>query len=159
MLILFSTSTVLLHRAVPEPGAARGSGREGPLEPRPLSPGGSRATSSPLRPTPWTLPGRNRKANAFQLELVDGYCTKEPLAQQGPREHMLTAVSDLSCYSPYLQNAEWRSLNTPPGLICSLPTGGLPFSSPGDLPEPGTEAVSPTSPALAGGFFTTGSIW
>uniref|UniRef100_A0AAA9TDG6 EF-hand calcium binding domain 2 n=1 Tax=Bos taurus TaxID=9913 RepID=A0AAA9TDG6_BOVIN len=29
---------------------------------------------------------------------------------------------------------------------------GLPFPSPGDLPNPGTES---TSPALAGGFFTT----
>ena len=29
---------------------------------------------------------------------------------------------------------------------------GLPFLSPGDLPDPGKE---PTSPALAGGFFTT----
>ena len=29
---------------------------------------------------------------------------------------------------------------------------GLLFPSPGDLPDPGTE---PTSPALAGGFFTT----
>jgi len=29
---------------------------------------------------------------------------------------------------------------------------GLPFSSPGDLPHPGIE---PVSPALAGGFFTT----
>ena len=29
---------------------------------------------------------------------------------------------------------------------------GLPFPSPGDLPDPG---VKPTSPALAGGFFTT----
>ena len=29
---------------------------------------------------------------------------------------------------------------------------GLPFSSPGDLPDPGIE---PTAPALAGGFFTT----
>ena len=29
---------------------------------------------------------------------------------------------------------------------------GLPFPSPGDLPEPGIE---PTSPALAGKFFTT----
>ena len=28
----------------------------------------------------------------------------------------------------------------------------LPFPSPGDLPKPGIE---PTSPALAGGFFTT----
>jgi len=31
---------------------------------------------------------------------------------------------------------------------------GLPFSSPGDLPEPGVE---PVSPALAGQFFTTES--
>ena len=29
---------------------------------------------------------------------------------------------------------------------------GLPFPSPGHLPDPGTE---PKSPALAGGFFTT----
>ena len=29
---------------------------------------------------------------------------------------------------------------------------GLPFPSPGDLPDPGAE---PASPALAGGFFTT----
>ena len=37
---------------------------------------------------------------------------------------------------------------------------GLPFPSPGDLPDPGIE---PGSPALAGGFFTTkwhlGSPW
>ena len=31
---------------------------------------------------------------------------------------------------------------------------GLPFPSPGNLPDPGIE---PTSPALAGGFFTTES--
>ena len=31
----------------------------------------------------------------------------------------------------------------------------LPFSSPGDLANPGTELVSPVSPALAGRFFTT----
>ena len=30
----------------------------------------------------------------------------------------------------------------------------LPFPSPGDLPDPGIE---PASPALAGGFFTTGA--
>ena len=32
---------------------------------------------------------------------------------------------------------------------------GLPFPSPGDLPNPGTEPESPGSPALAGGFSTT----
>ena len=31
---------------------------------------------------------------------------------------------------------------------------GLPFPSPGDLPDPGIEPTSPVSPALAGGFFT-----
>ena len=32
---------------------------------------------------------------------------------------------------------------------------GLPFLSPGDLPDPGIERRSPVSPALADGFFTT----
>ena len=30
---------------------------------------------------------------------------------------------------------------------------------PGDLPDPGFETASLTSPALAGGFFTTGATW
>ena len=29
------------------------------------------------------------------------------------------------------------------------------FPPPGDLPDPGTKPMSPASPALAGGFFTT----
>ena len=33
---------------------------------------------------------------------------------------------------------------------------GLPFPSPGDLPDPGIE---PKSPALAGGFFSTSATW
>ena len=32
---------------------------------------------------------------------------------------------------------------------------GLPFSSPGDLPNSGVESISPASPTLAGGCFTT----
>ena len=32
---------------------------------------------------------------------------------------------------------------------------GLPLSPSGDLPSPGIKHVSPVSPALAGGFFTT----
>ena len=31
----------------------------------------------------------------------------------------------------------------------------LPFPPPGDLPDPGIEPMSPLSPAMAGGFFTT----
>ena len=37
---------------------------------------------------------------------------------------------------------------------------GLPCPPPGDLPDPGIKPVSLTSPALAGGFFTTSAwIW
>ena len=36
---------------------------------------------------------------------------------------------------------------------------GLPCPPPGDLPYPGIEPVSFTSPALAGGFFTTSATW
>ena len=32
---------------------------------------------------------------------------------------------------------------------------GLPFPSPGDLPDPGIEPASPVSPALGGRFFTS----
>ena len=36
---------------------------------------------------------------------------------------------------------------------------GLSCPPPGDLPDPGIEPVSLTSPALAGGFFTTKATW
>ena len=36
---------------------------------------------------------------------------------------------------------------------------GLPFPSPADFPDPGTEPMSLMSPALAGGFFTTIAAW
>ena len=36
---------------------------------------------------------------------------------------------------------------------------GLPFPSPEDLPDPGVEPASLTSPALAGMFFTTNATW
>ena len=36
---------------------------------------------------------------------------------------------------------------------------GLPFPFLGDRPDPETEPTSLTSPALAGGFFTTSATW
>ena len=36
---------------------------------------------------------------------------------------------------------------------------GLPFLTPGDLPDPRIEPASPMSPALAGSFFTTSATW
>ena len=35
---------------------------------------------------------------------------------------------------------------------------GLPFPPPGDFPDPEIEPASFTSPALAGGFFTTSAV-
>ena len=36
---------------------------------------------------------------------------------------------------------------------------GLPFPSPGDLPDPEIEPMSLMSPALAGRFFTASATW
>ena len=55
-------------------------------------------------------------------------------------------------------------------MDCSLPGSfvhgdspgnntGVPFTSPGDLPDPGIETLSLKSPAMAGGFFTTSTTW
>ena len=51
----------------------------------------------------------------------------------------------------------------PPRLLCPWDfsrqeyCSGLPFPTPGDLPNPGIEPSSFVSPALAGGFFITAS--
>ena len=36
---------------------------------------------------------------------------------------------------------------------------GLPFPTPGDIPDPGIKPASFASPALVGGFFTTNATW
>ena len=36
---------------------------------------------------------------------------------------------------------------------------GLPFPTPGDLPDSGIETTSLAYPALTGGFFTTSATW
>ena len=45
------------------------------------------------------------------------------------------------------------------GILQARILSELPFSSPGDLPNPGIEPTSLMSPALAGGFFTINVIW
>ena len=65
----------------------------------------------------------------------------------------------LNCFSPV------RLFVTLWTVACQVPLSmgffrqeywsGLPCPPPGDLLNPGTEAASPVSPALAGGFFTT----
>ena len=58
---------------------------------------------------------------------------------------------------------------TPWTVACQIPLpmgfsrqvywNGVPCPPPGDLPDPGIEHTSLTSPALAGGFFNTGTTW
>ena len=62
-----------------------------------------------------------------------------------------------------------RLLETPWTVACQAPLSmgfarqeywsGLPFPSPGDLPDPGIEPVSLVNPALARGIFTTTTTW
>ena len=61
------------------------------------------------------------------------------------------------------------TLCTPRTAACQFPLSvgfsrreywsGLPFPPPGDLPNPGVDPESLVSPALVGGFFTTGATW
>ena len=45
------------------------------------------------------------------------------------------------------------------GSLQARTLSGLPCPPPGDLPNPGIEPASLKSPALSGGFFTTGNTW
>ena len=63
----------------------------------------------------------------------------------------------------------WSTLAIPWTVACQAPLSmgfsrqeywnRLPFPYPGDLSDPGIESMSLTSPALAGGFFTTNTTW
>ena len=67
------------------------------------------------------------------------------LFQQICSLHQVAKVSELQHQSFQFSRQEYSS--------------GLPITSPGDLPDPGTKPTSLMSPALAGGFFTTSTTW
>ena len=69
-------------------------------------------------------------------------------------------VKSLSCVRLFA--APWTVARQTPlsmGFFRQEYWSGLPFPSPGDLPDPGIEPGSPTSPASAGGFFITSATW
>ena len=45
------------------------------------------------------------------------------------------------------------------GIFQARILDGLPFPTPGDLPDPGMELAFLAPPALAGRFFTTSTTW
>ena len=69
----------------------------------------------------------------------------------------------LRCFSPvYLSATPWTAALQAPlsmGFSRQEDWSGWPFPPPGDLPSPGTEPMSLTSPALAGRFFTASATW
>ena len=69
----------------------------------------------------------------------------------------------LSCFSLVQLFAALRTVACqaplPMGFSRQEYWSGLPFPPAGDLPNPGIEPTFLTSPALAGGFFTTSATW
>ena len=69
----------------------------------------------------------------------------------------------LSCFSHVrLFGTPWtvaRQARLPMGFPRQEYCSGLPFPSPGDLPDAGIEPESLISPDLTGGFFTTSTTW
>ena len=71
----------------------------------------------------------------------------------------LCQVASVVCDSLWLYELWPARLLCPWGFSRQDYRNGLPFPPPGDPPEPGIEPTSLMSPALAGGFFTTGATW
>ena len=72
-------------------------------------------------------------------------------------EWVLSCFSNLQLFvTPWTESAR---LLCPMGLSRQEYWSGLSFLSLEDLPNPGMEFVSLTSPALAGRFFTTSATW
>ena len=72
----------------------------------------------------------------------------------------LTVLSRFSCVQ--LCVTPWTVAHQAPlsmGFSKQKYWSGLPCPSPGDLPDSGIEPTSLSSPALAGGFFTTSTPW
>ena len=64
------------------------------------------------------------------------------------RVQLSVTLWTVACQAPLSMGFSWQEY-----------WSGLPCPPPGDLPNPGIEAVYLMSPALAGGFFTTSTTW
>ena len=91
---------------------------------------------------------------------------------QGTRYHGLQLrVCMLRLMSPCVCVQSLRCVQLWDSMDCSPPVSSvygisrqeywsrLPIPTPEDLPDPGIKSRSLASPALAGGFFTTGATW
>ena len=125
---------------------------------------------------PWDSPGENtgvgchsllqeifptQGLNPHLLCLLNWQVSSLPLKPPGKPLKMLLLL--LSRFS-HVQHFEtlWTIAHQAPlsmGFSRQEYWSGLPCPPPGDLPNPGIEPASLTSPALAGGFFTGRATW
>ena len=79
------------------------------------------------------------------------------LGQEDPLEKEIATLSSILAWRiPWTVARQWTTAQE---LSRQEYWSGLPFPSPGDLPNPGIEPMSLMSPASAGRFFTTSSTW
>ena len=69
----------------------------------------------------------------------------------------LSGSSGFQLFATLWTVARWAPLSK--GCSRQEYYSGLPCPPPGNLPNPGITPVSPVSPSLAGGFFTTSATW
>ena len=95
---------------------------------------------------------------SFRMDQLDLLAAQGPLKGL-PQHHMWHVCVQLLSHVQ-LSVTPWTVAHQAPlsmGFSRREYGNGLPFPSPGHLPNPGTKPVSLASPALAGGFLTTAS--
>ena len=99
-----------------------------------------------------------KNAQDFRMDRLDLLAAQGPLKRL-PQHHMWHVCVQLLSHVQ-LSVTPWTVAHQAPlsmGFSRREYGSGLPFPSPGHLPNPGTKPVSHASPALAGGFLTTAS--
>ena len=116
--------------------------------------GGSSVRNPPaIAGDPGTIPGSGRPP---EEEMAEHDLAAKRLPQ------MKTAVAANLLSHVQLGATPWTVAHQPPlsmGFSKREYWSGVPCPPLGDLPDPGIEPVSLTSPTLSGGFFTTSTTW
>ena len=116
--------------------------------------GGSSVRNPPaIAEDPGSIPGSGRSPEEEMAE--------HDLATQ-PQQQMKTAAAANLLSHVRLCATLWTVAHQAPlsmGFSRQEYWSGLPCPPLGDLPNPGIEPVSLTSPALSSGFFTTSTTW
>ena len=108
----------------------------------------------------WQHIHKNQNVQATQCPSVDGWINR--MWSIHTIEYLCVCLHAHTCAQPCLTVIPWTIALQAPlfmGFSRQEYWSGLPFPSPGDLPNCGTEPSSLMSPALAGRFFATSAIW